>query len=152
MIAKDSVYTLTRYYPELIENIYPWYVKIGANKFKMTRFGSDILNTYWYVKYKSKQARLCSLYYCKSSCCYPKIKESIFENRFMHVSELKRMGADIEIKGKIASIKGPTKLNGAEVMATQDLGFAKGINVHGGAVRHQAVADALGVQCVSLSD
>ena len=47
-----------------------------------------------------------------------KIKENIFENRFMHVSELKRMGADIEIKGKIASIKGPTKLNGAEVMAT----------------------------------
>ena len=34
-----------------------------------------------------------------------KIKENIFENRFMHVSELKRMGADIEIKGKIASIK-----------------------------------------------
>ena len=47
-----------------------------------------------------------------------KIKENIFENRFMHVSELKRMGADIEIKGKVATIKGPTKLNGAEVMAT----------------------------------
>ena len=75
---KDSVYTLTRYYPELIENIYPWYVKIGSNKFKMTRFGSDILNTYWYVKYKSTSSRLCSFYYCKSSCCYPKIRESIF--------------------------------------------------------------------------
>ena len=47
-----------------------------------------------------------------------KIKEDIFENRFMHVPELKRMGADIEIKGKIAFIKGPTKLTGAEVMAT----------------------------------
>jgi UDP-N-acetylglucosamine 1-carboxyvinyltransferase len=47
-----------------------------------------------------------------------KIKEDIFENRFMHVPELKRMGAHIEIKDKTAIIKGPTKLTGAEVMAT----------------------------------
>ena len=47
-----------------------------------------------------------------------KIKENIFENRFMHVPELKRMGADITIKGKTAIIKGPSKLTGAEVMAT----------------------------------
>ena len=47
-----------------------------------------------------------------------RIKENIFENRFMHVPELKRMGANIEIKNKIAIIKGPTKLTGAEVMAT----------------------------------
>ena len=47
-----------------------------------------------------------------------KIKENIFENRFMHIPELKRMGAQIEIKNKTAVIKGPTKLNGAEVMAT----------------------------------
>ena len=47
-----------------------------------------------------------------------KIKENIFENRFMHVPELKRMGAHIEIKDKTAIIKGPTKLTGAEVMAT----------------------------------
>ena len=47
-----------------------------------------------------------------------KIKEDIFENRFMHVPELKRMGAQIEIKDKTAIIKGPTKLTGAEVMAT----------------------------------
>jgi UDP-N-acetylglucosamine 1-carboxyvinyltransferase len=47
-----------------------------------------------------------------------KIKEDIFENRFMHVPELRRMGANIEIKGKTAVIKGPTKLTGAEVMAT----------------------------------
>ena len=46
------------------------------------------------------------------------IKEDIFENRFMHVPELKRMGAQIEIKDKTAIIKGPTKLTGAEVMAT----------------------------------
>ena len=47
-----------------------------------------------------------------------KIREDIFENRFMHVPELKRMGADIEIKNKTAIIRGPTKLTGAEVMAT----------------------------------
>ena len=47
-----------------------------------------------------------------------KIKENIFENRFMHVPELKRMGADIQIENKTAIIKGPTKLSGAEVMAT----------------------------------
>tara|TARA_B100000963_G_scaffold356174_1_gene375775 strand:+ start:628 stop:1887 length:1260 start_codon:yes stop_codon:yes gene_type:complete len=47
-----------------------------------------------------------------------KIKENIFENRFMHVPELKRMGAQIEIKDKTAIIKGPAKLTGAEVMAT----------------------------------
>ena len=47
-----------------------------------------------------------------------KIKENIFENRYMHVPELKRMGADIKIKNKTAIIKGPTKLTGAEVMAT----------------------------------
>ncbi len=47
-----------------------------------------------------------------------KIKENIFENRFMHVPELKRMGAKIEIKNKVAFIYGPSKLTGAEVMAT----------------------------------
>ena len=47
-----------------------------------------------------------------------KIKEDIFENRFMHIPELNRMGAKIETKNKIAIIKGPTKLMGAEVMAT----------------------------------
>ncbi len=47
-----------------------------------------------------------------------KIKENIFENRFMHVSELRRMGAHIEIKGNEASIFGKKKLYGAELMAT----------------------------------
>ena len=46
------------------------------------------------------------------------IRENIFENRFMHVSELRRMGAHIEIKGNKAIIFGNKKLNGAELMAT----------------------------------
>jgi len=47
-----------------------------------------------------------------------KISENIFENRFMHVPELRRMGAKIKVKNKIAFIEGPSKLTGAEVMAT----------------------------------
>jgi len=46
------------------------------------------------------------------------IEERLFENRFMHVSELRRFGADIQLKGNIATIIGPTKLYGADVMAT----------------------------------
>ena len=46
------------------------------------------------------------------------MKENIFENRFMHVSELRRMGAKIETKGNKAKIFGKSKLNGAELMAT----------------------------------
>jgi UDP-N-acetylglucosamine 1-carboxyvinyltransferase len=46
------------------------------------------------------------------------ITETVFENRFMHVSELKRLGADIEIEGSLAAVKGVKRLFGAPVMAT----------------------------------
>jgi len=46
------------------------------------------------------------------------IQETIFENRFMHVSELRRMGADILVSGHQAVVKGVSRLNGAPVMAT----------------------------------
>ena len=46
------------------------------------------------------------------------LSENIFENRFMHVPELLRMGADIVIDGHIAVVRGPVKLKGAKVMAT----------------------------------
>jgi UDP-N-acetylglucosamine 1-carboxyvinyltransferase len=46
------------------------------------------------------------------------IRETIFENRFMHVSELKRMGANIEINGGHAVVIGKGRLSGAQVMAT----------------------------------
>ncbi len=46
------------------------------------------------------------------------IEETIFENRFMHVLELVRMGANIESHGNLAVVKGVKKLTGAEVMAT----------------------------------
>ena len=46
------------------------------------------------------------------------ITESIFENRFMHVAELGRMGASVAENGRVAIVTGPTALSGAQVMAT----------------------------------
>jgi UDP-N-acetylglucosamine 1-carboxyvinyltransferase len=46
------------------------------------------------------------------------IHETIFENRFMHVAELLRMGADIKVEGRSAIVKGGGRFNGAKVMAT----------------------------------
>jgi UDP-N-acetylglucosamine 1-carboxyvinyltransferase len=47
-----------------------------------------------------------------------RVTETIFENRFMHVQELKRLGADIEVEGNTAVVKGVAGLDGANVMAT----------------------------------
>jgi UDP-N-acetylglucosamine 1-carboxyvinyltransferase len=47
-----------------------------------------------------------------------KVSETIFENRFMHVNELLRLGARIEIDGHTAVVKGVERLSGASVMAT----------------------------------
>jgi UDP-N-acetylglucosamine 1-carboxyvinyltransferase len=46
------------------------------------------------------------------------LTESIFENRYMHVAELQRMGASIRVDGRTAQVSGPTPLSGAQVMAT----------------------------------
>jgi len=46
------------------------------------------------------------------------ISETIFENRYIHVSELIRMGADIKVDGNIAIVKGVPNLSSAQVMAT----------------------------------
>jgi UDP-N-acetylglucosamine 1-carboxyvinyltransferase len=46
------------------------------------------------------------------------IRETIFENRFMHVQELARLGADIHLHGDTAEVRGVQKLTGADVMAT----------------------------------
>jgi UDP-N-acetylglucosamine 1-carboxyvinyltransferase len=47
-----------------------------------------------------------------------KVTETIFENRYMHVQELQRLGADIQVEGKVALITGVPRLSGATVMAT----------------------------------
>ena len=46
------------------------------------------------------------------------ITETVFENRFMHALELQRLGADIQLEGNTAIIKGVSKMSGAPMMAT----------------------------------
>jgi UDP-N-acetylglucosamine 1-carboxyvinyltransferase len=46
------------------------------------------------------------------------LTETIFENRYMHVAELQRMGASVRVEGRIAIVTGPAPLSGAQVMAT----------------------------------
>lgn len=58
------------------------------------------------------------------------ITETIFENRFMHVQELQRLGADITVKGNTAIVKGVPELTGAPIMAT-DLRASAGLVLAG---------------------
>jgi len=58
------------------------------------------------------------------------ITETIFENRMMHVQELVRLGADIEVEGNSAIVRGVPKLTGANVMAT-DLRASAGLVIAG---------------------
>jgi UDP-N-acetylglucosamine 1-carboxyvinyltransferase len=62
------------------------------------------------------QAQMCAL--LSRTGGLSSISETVFPQRFMHVSELKRMGADIELTGSTAFIKGVEKLSGAPVMAS----------------------------------
>lgn len=68
------------------------------------------------------------------------ITENIFENRFMHVAELKRMGADIRVEGSIAKVKGIRSLTGAPVMAT-DLRASASLVVAGLAAKGTTIID-----------
>jgi UDP-N-acetylglucosamine 1-carboxyvinyltransferase len=52
--------------------------------------------------------------------------ETVFENRYMHVQELERMGADIRVQGSVAVVRGVERLTGAPVMAT-DLRASAGL-------------------------
>ena len=70
------------------------------------------------------------------------ITETIFENRFMHVPELNRMGADIGIDGHSAIVRGPRKLGGARVMAT-DLRASASLVLAGLAAEGETVVDRL---------
>ncbi|MBI4687262.1 MAG: UDP-N-acetylglucosamine 1-carboxyvinyltransferase [Nitrospirae bacterium] len=68
------------------------------------------------------------------------ITESIFENRFMHVAELKRMGADIKIQGSLATVRGIPSLTGAPVMAT-DLRASASLVIAGLAAKGTTIVD-----------
>ena len=80
------------------------------------------------------------------------VTETIFENRFMHVQELKRLGADIEVEGNTAVIKGVSHLDGAAVMAT-DLRASAGLVLAGLVARGTTVIDRVyhldrGYECI----
>jgi UDP-N-acetylglucosamine 1-carboxyvinyltransferase len=70
------------------------------------------------------------------------IRETIFENRFMHAVELIRLGADIRIDGNTAVVKGVEQLNGATVMAT-DLRASAGLVIAGLAARGETLVDRI---------
>ena len=80
------------------------------------------------------------------------ITETIFENRFMHIQELVRMGANIEVHGSAAVIQGVEKLSGAPVMAT-DLRASASLILAGLAAEGESVVDRVyhidrGYECV----
>lgn len=70
------------------------------------------------------------------------VVETIFENRFMHVQELQRMGANIEVQGNTALVKGVTALEGANVMAT-DLRASAGLVLAGLVAEGETVIDRI---------
>jgi UDP-N-acetylglucosamine 1-carboxyvinyltransferase len=70
------------------------------------------------------------------------INETIFENRFTHVAELRRMGADIQVEGRSAIVKGVRRLSGAPVMAT-DLRASASLILAGLAAEGQTVVSRI---------
>ena len=86
------------------------------------------------------QAQFCALNSIASGSAI--IKETIFENRFQHISELHRMGADIELQGNNATIKGKERLTAAQVMAT-DLRASAGLIIAALAAHGETVIDRI---------
>jgi UDP-N-acetylglucosamine 1-carboxyvinyltransferase len=70
------------------------------------------------------------------------VKETIFENRLMHVQELIRMGADIEIEGNTVRCRGVERLKGAPVMAT-DLRASASLVLAGLAAEGETIVDRI---------
>lgn len=70
------------------------------------------------------------------------IVENIFENRYMHVQELCRLGADIDIDGHTAVVRGVARLSGATVMAT-DLRASASLVIAGLAAEGETLVDRI---------
>ena len=70
------------------------------------------------------------------------IRETIFENRFMHVAELLRFGADIHVEGQSAHVTGVPELKGAKVMAT-DLRASVSLVIAGLAARGETIVSRI---------
>ena len=118
----------------VVKNIYPKHLKILIKTLK--QMGANLVVGSNYIKIKSSklikgvniitnpypgfptdlQAQMMTLMSIANGKSI--IKENIFENRFLHVPELNRLGADITIKNDIAIINGNRKFKGAQVMAS----------------------------------
>ena len=70
------------------------------------------------------------------------IRETIFENRYMHVAELARFGADIRVEGQVATVHGVPALKGAQVMAT-DLRASVSLVIAGLAARGETIVNRI---------
>jgi UDP-N-acetylglucosamine 1-carboxyvinyltransferase len=70
------------------------------------------------------------------------LRETIFENRFMHASELQRLGANIQIEGNNAVVRGVPQLQGATVMAT-DLRASASLVIAGLAAQGETIIDRI---------
>jgi UDP-N-acetylglucosamine 1-carboxyvinyltransferase len=70
------------------------------------------------------------------------IRETIFENRYMHVAELARFGADISVDGQVATVHGKPQLKGAQVMAT-DLRASVSLVIAGLAAKGETVVNRI---------
>jgi UDP-N-acetylglucosamine 1-carboxyvinyltransferase len=70
------------------------------------------------------------------------VTETIFENRFMHVNEMMRLGARIQIDGKVAVVEGVEKLSGATVMAT-DLRASASLVIAGLVAEGETIVDRI---------
>jgi len=117
-----------------INKIRPDHLEAVSAKLEQMGFGLDIQENSITVKPASKiksidiitqefpafptdmQAQFLTL--CTQADGVSLIEERLFENRFMHVSELQRLGADIKLKGNSATVSGKVDLVGADVMAT----------------------------------
>ena len=80
------------------------------------------------------------------------ITETVFENRFMHVQELQRLGADIQLHGNTAVISGVDRMTGAPLMAT-DLRASASLVLAGLVAQGETVVDRIyhidrGYECI----
>ncbi|MCX7716390.1 MAG: UDP-N-acetylglucosamine 1-carboxyvinyltransferase [Endomicrobia bacterium] len=115
-------------------NTNPQYLLSVINKLKKTRLHIEFTNDKIYILWKKKlkpqnlitrpypffptdlQAQFMSLMSVTEGISV--IRETVFENRFLHVAELNRMGANIKVEGRKAIVYGVDKLKGAEVMVS----------------------------------
>lgn len=124
-MMNDSI-TIRRVIPEHLESILQKLEEIGfgfehgAESVKLLpakqRRGFELITTEYPGFPTDMQAQFMALAtQCEGVSI---IEERLFENRFMHAVELQRLGADISLKGNVATIVGPSPLSSADVMAT----------------------------------